>query len=166
MSAMAAGYRQMPKGLIQGVREVDGQLAVLFEPSELAKLPSVQRELAKRVVVDRTFVEGLGQMLVRGEAEYRDADTWQPWYTIWTGRGDWYERLRVLFVRWAPRVVAKLVADLTRERDELYTKCDQITDNLSARGLSVRRCRGCDQWLVVSNVERVHCYHCREDVPA
>lgn len=85
----------------------------------------IRRTLVKMAIFDHYAMEGIAKMLVSGQIVWDDDESGNPWWTIWSGKGDTYEKARKAFVELAPEITQKLVSDLTAERDKLYAKCDE-----------------------------------------
>ncbi|HKX31343.1 MAG TPA: hypothetical protein VJ302_26900 [Blastocatellia bacterium] len=101
----------------------DGQ--VIFDLESLLHDEKVLAELAKSAVFDEKLLTCISQILVSGEVVWNDEeDGVRPWWWTWTGKGERFEEARQIVAGLADQVAQKLIADLTKERDELHKKSE------------------------------------------
>lgn len=97
---------------------------VQLDIAALAQDEAVAREVAKHALTEEVLLIAFAQLAVDGSIEW--ADESHPWHFYTTGTGERFERLRQIVATQADPVTAKLVADLTRERDELHAQKERL----------------------------------------
>ena len=101
----------------------DGYLKIHI--STLVEHEPVMREIAKNAVFDESLLIAFAQIAISGQVQWPDEDAYGPWSSYTTGKGETFEKLRQIIATQADAVAAKLVKDLTAERDKLYTENDK-----------------------------------------
>jgi hypothetical protein len=123
---------------------------IQLDIATLAEDEAIAREVAKHALTDEVLLTAFAQLATDGFVEWDDES--HPWHFYTTGQGERFEKLRQLVARQSSGAASKLIADLTKERDELYKRHgeqqDEI-DRLKARirelelvGRAVRRLAG------------------------
>lgn len=97
---------------------------VQLDIATLAEDEAVAREVAKHALTEEVLLTAFAQLATDGSIEWGDES--HPWHFYTTGKGERFERLRQIIATQADPVTAKLVADLTKERDELYAQKERL----------------------------------------
>ena len=97
---------------------------VQLDIATLAEDEAVAREVAKHALTEEVLLTAFAQSATDGSIEW--ADESHPWRFYTTGKGERFERLRQIIATQADPVTAKLVADLTKERNELYAQKERL----------------------------------------
>jgi hypothetical protein len=92
--------------------------------SELVQDEAIAAELSKHAVYEEALLTCFAQLAVSGEVDWNDGES--PWRSYWTGKGETFEKLRQIIATQADPVAAKMVADLTKERDGLYAQKEKL----------------------------------------
>lgn len=91
---------------------------ILLDVVVLAEDPIIARAVAKHALTDEVLLTAFTQLATDGFVEWDDES--HPWHFYTSGKGARFEKLRQIIVAHGDAVVAKLVADLTSERDRLH----------------------------------------------
>jgi hypothetical protein len=97
---------------------------VQLDIAALAQDEAVAREVAKHALTEEVLLTAFAQLATDGSIEWGDES--HPWHFYTSGKGERFERLRQIIATQADPVTAKLVADLTKERDELYAQKERL----------------------------------------
>lgn len=97
---------------------------VQLDIATLAEDEAVAREVAKHALTEEVLLTAFAQLAVDGSIEW--ADESHPWHFYTTGKGERFEKLRQIIATQADPVAAKLVTDLTKERDSLYAQKEKL----------------------------------------
>ena len=97
---------------------------VQLDIATLAEDEAVAREVAKHALTEEVLLTAFAQLATDGSIEWGDES--HPWHFYTTGKGERFEKLRQIIAAQAGPVAAKLVADLTKERDALYAQKENL----------------------------------------
>jgi hypothetical protein len=124
---------------------------VQLDIATLAQDETVAREVAKHALTEEVLLTAFAQLAVDGSVDWDDES--HPWHFYTTGKGERFENLRQIIAAQAGPVAAKLVADLTKERDGLYAQKEklkaeiwQIQDRLRRAESEVRPVSPCKEY--------------------
>lgn len=97
---------------------------VQLDIAALAQDEAVAREVAKYALTDEVLLTAFAQLATDDSVQWDDED--HPWHFYTTGKGERFEKLRQIIATQADPAAVKLVADLTKERDNLYAQKDKL----------------------------------------
>lgn len=97
---------------------------VQLDIATLAQDETVAREVAKHALTEEVLLTAFAQLAVDGSVDWDDES--HPWHFYTTGKGERFEKLRQIIATQADPVAAKLVTDLTKERDSLYAQKEKL----------------------------------------
>lgn len=97
---------------------------VQLDIATLAQDEAVAREVAKHALADEVLLTAFAQLATDDSVQWDDED--HPWHFYTTDKGERFEKLRQIIATQADPVAAKLVTDLTKERDELYAQKERL----------------------------------------
>lgn len=90
----------------------------------------IERELSKRAVYNERLLECLAKICVNGEVDWDDEEIPTGWRTWTSGREQAFERVRQTIAQICDDSTKKLVADLTKQRDDLYAKLESAKQEI------------------------------------
>lgn len=97
---------------------------VQLDIAALAQDEAVAREVAKHALTEEVLLTAFAQLATDGFVEWDDES--HPWHFYTSGKGERFEKLRQIIAAQADPAAAKLVADLTKERDDLYAQKEKL----------------------------------------
>ncbi len=88
-------------------------------------------ELCRQAVFSETLAEFVCKILVEGQCSWASDEAngeYSPWSIYRTGIPQAFEKARQEVAKLTDEITQKLVADLTKHRDQLHAECDRLRD--------------------------------------
>lgn len=90
------------------------------------------RELCKTAVFSETLAEFVCKILVEGQCHWASDEArgeYSPWSIYRTGAPQAFEKARQEVAKLTEPITQKLVADLTKHRDQLIAECEKLRED-------------------------------------